>query len=146
MTDTPTTVHDPLTVDCPDCAVAPGRDCTIRPGAATPWHRSRYDRARHAAAVPGTCLLCGRTLHRLTDPDDAVHIDPTDAAACPPIPNPFVDYDGWATATNLGLAAGHPGIENWSPPTDTDLPAEHFPGCNDLCTPTSHYLIGDPTT
>jgi hypothetical protein len=125
------TGHDPLTVACPDCTVPAGTLCTIRPGAATTWHRTRMDAARHAAAAPGTCGLCHQPLHRL---------DPTDAAACPPIPDPLTDPQGWAMATNLGYSTGHPGIEHWQ----ADHRGEHYPECNPGCDSTGHRLLGKP--
>lgn len=114
---------DPLTVPCPDCAVPAGTGCafsnpTLAGGDEPAVHAERQRVADLRAVEHGTCDLCAQPMVRgaiAGAPTDAWHPDPTDAAACPPIPDPGADPAGWATAINLGLQPGHPGPEHFVP-------------------------------
>lgn len=122
-TEVPPPAHDPLTVRCPSCMAPPAHPCGDEP------HADRLEAARHAAAVAGTCGLCGQLLHRLTDPDDALHLDPADEAACPPLPNPRHDFDAYQAAIHEGARPGHPGVEHWHPIGEPTPPALWCPEC-----------------
>lgn len=104
---------DATAVKCPDCEAPAGQPCR------TSYDQPHADRQRLAdlrALEQGVCALCGRWMVRGSvegSPIDAWHPDPADAAACPPLPDPAVDWNAYATATNLGLTAGHPGVEQF---------------------------------
>lgn len=104
-----------LTVKCPDCMAPEGVSCGDQP------HADRLRLADLQTLDHGVCALCGRPMVRGTVEDapvDAWHPDEAHAAACPPIPDPKTDWEGYAFATNLGLTPGHPGAEHFieSPP------------------------------
>lgn len=111
---------NPLDVACPDCAVPAGTPCAFS-GGYEGVHADRQRTADLHALEQGTCALCGQFMVRGSvegAPPDAWHPDPADAAACPPIPSPEDNYEAWATAVNLGLTPGHPGIEQFVPVHD----------------------------
>jgi hypothetical protein len=111
---------DVTTVPCPDCQAPAGTVCYTS-GDHT-HHAARATAAEYAALTPGVCELCGRRLLAGTVGGQqlAVHPDPTDAEACPPLPDPLRDPEGWALAVNLGYQPGRPGIEHWKPEGDPD--------------------------
>lgn len=109
---------DPITVECPDCAVPAGTMCT---SAMNQSHAGRKRLADLRALEQGVCDLCGQWMVRGTvedSPIDAWHPDLTDAAACPPMPDPASDWTGYAEAINRGQAAGHPGLEHFVSPDE----------------------------
>jgi hypothetical protein len=102
---------------CPDCMAPPTVPCGDQP------HADRIRQADLRALEHGTCALCGQPMVRGSvegSPIDAWHPDETTAAACPPIPDPGTDWEGYALATNLGLTPGHPGAEHFVPAGDLD--------------------------
>ena len=105
---------DPLSVACPDCLVPAEEDCAGHYGT----HAARQRLADLRSLDHGTCALCGRPMVKGTvegGPVDAWHYQPEDAAACPPMPDPLADWNRYATAINLGLSPGHPGMEHFTP-------------------------------
>lgn len=106
---------DPLSVTCHDCLAPPETACTSSvPGATTHGTRARVADLR--ALEHGACSLCGRFMVRgsiLDAPVDAWHPDPADAALCPELPDPSVDWNAYAKALNAGAVAGHPGLEHF---------------------------------
>lgn len=105
---------NPQMVGCPDCAAPPGEDCTTT---YDDHHPGRVRAAELRAVTHGTCALCGHPMVAGTVGGvfDAWHPDPQDAAACPVLPDPTRQWNEYATALNLGLSAGHPGIEHFTP-------------------------------
>jgi hypothetical protein len=104
------------TVPCPDCMAPADVPCRVQAG--YPYHAARVDAAHLNAAERGTCALCSRPMVRMTRPDgtlDAFHPDPTDADACPQLPDPALNWNAYATAVNLGQSPGRPGIEHFIP-------------------------------
>lgn len=100
------------TVQCPDCMAPVNVSCGDQP------HADRIRAADLQALEHGRCALCGAPMVRGTvegAPVDAWHPDEITAAACPRIPDPKDDWEGYATVTNLGLTPGHPGAENFVP-------------------------------
>ena len=70
---------------CPACLAPAGVSCGEQP------HTDRIIAAQAQALTRGRCALCGQPMvHGSLDgaPTDAWHPDPTDAAACPRIPDP----------------------------------------------------------
>lgn len=107
---------DPLSVSCEDCLAATNTPCVSAYLPEAGVHESRHRLADLRALTHGTCALCGRFMVYgtvLNTPADAWHPDPTDAAACPPLPDPTVDWNGYADAVNAGLSPGHPGAEHF---------------------------------
>ena len=97
---------------CPACLAPAGVSCGEQP------HTDRIIAAQARNLTHGRCALCGQPMvHGSLDgaPTDAWHPDPTDAAACPRIPDPAQDWEAYATAVNLGLTPGHPGAEHFVP-------------------------------
>lgn len=112
---------DALDVTCPDCAVPPGTPCATSVGALDgETHAERRRVAYLRSLEQGTCALCGRFMVRGTDPVQAWHPDPADAAACPSLPDPRTDWNAYAEALNSGLQPGHPGIEHFVPTPTLD--------------------------
>lgn len=117
---------DPLTVECPDCAVPAGQPCATHlpptfDDASQPtatYHAERQRVADLRALEHGTCALCGQRMVRGSvegAPVDAWHPITYDADRCPQLPDPRTNYNAWAEAQNAGLTAGHPGAEHFIP-------------------------------
>lgn len=100
------------TVQCPDCMAPVNVSCGDQP------HADRIRAADLRVLEHGRCALCGQPMVRGSvegAPVDAWHPDEVTAAGCPRIPDPQDDWEGYATATDLGLTPGHPGVENFVP-------------------------------
>lgn len=110
---------NPLDVACPDCQAPTGEGCRVSEG----WpdgtlHAARIDSARLRSVEHGTCALCTRPLVRgvRTEGEEETvwHPDPTDAALCPPLPDPQTHWNAYAEAHNRGLRPGYPGAEHFN--------------------------------
>lgn len=146
---------DPLAVSCEDCLAATNTPCVSAYLPEAGVHESRQRLADLRALTHGTCALCGQFMVYgtvLNQPPDAWHPDPTDAAACPPLPDPTVDWNGYADAVNAGLSPGHPGVEHFvhasrDPEGHPCGHEDRTPGCGG-CDPGAIEYVkddGDPT-
>lgn len=149
---------DPLTVPCPDCGVPTGVECQTSIDYLTGAHADRRRTADLRALEHGTCALCGQPMVRGTvegSPADAWHPDETDAAACPPIPDPRTDWNGYAEAVNAAALHGHPGLEHFTPACDhpevppvstwdADVAAWDCPTCRRTVTRTASVSVTTP--
>lgn len=136
---------DPLSVPCPDCLVPAGQPCATSIDYLEGAHADRRRIADLRALEHGTCALCGRPMVRGSvegSPVDAWHPAETDAAACPPIPDPRTDWDRYAMAVNLGLTPGHPGVEHFLP--DPAPPASPGPPLDSDEVPATERPASDP--
>lgn len=109
---------DPLSVACPDCTAPAGTGCYTSNPVLDPTHAERRRIADLRALEHGTCALCGQAMVYGSvegSPVDAWHPDETDAAACPPIPDPRTNWNRYAEAVNAGLTPGHPGVQHFLP-------------------------------
>lgn len=119
---------DPLTVKCDECEAAPGVSCRTNYGTEA-IHLDRQRLTDLRSLERGTCGLCGQWMVRgsvLGSTADAWHPDTTDADACPVLPDARTDWNAYATAVNLGLRPGYPGLEHFRPDLD---PASVCPEC-----------------
>lgn len=107
---------DSTAVACSDCHAPAGAPCI------GDTHAVRVDTAQiRATLVEGICTYphpggpCGRRLvtYVLHGTLTAVHPDPVDAAACPPLADPLLDQPTWAMQVNLGMEPGRPGPEHF---------------------------------
>lgn len=113
----------PLDVKCAECEAPPGTPC--RTSYEDQTHQERQRLADLRSLDQGTCALCGQFMVKgsvLGSPVDAWHPDGTDAAACPNLPDPAEDWNGYALAVNLGATPGRPGLEHFRPYDTTPAP------------------------
>jgi hypothetical protein len=87
-------VTNPFLVGCPPsggCGVSPGVRCRIGNPRITnedgdAVHAARRDAARIRTATHGTCLLCGRLMLQMVDPEETRHAEADDTGPIPPCP------------------------------------------------------------